>query len=795
MKHIPTSAYSSLVALAASAAPALAQAGATSIGTGCPGASGATPEVFLGSLPYEGNSFQLGVEGLPGATGVIIIGLSVDIWSGVPLPIDLTPFGFSGCELYTDFRFAIPYATDGDGIYTASGSSPKADATFYAQAWINDSDATVFGGWSPALCITGGAGPAAGALVISEVMANPDFLLQQNGEWFEVFNPGPFGIDIEGWTLADDGGSHVVDVGGAGLIVPAGGHLVLGRKDDPALTGGVAVDYAYFGDVVLGNTADQITLTAFDGTLVDTVAYDAALGFPVLKGASMSLDPANLDAATNDLPTSWCSASSPIGAEGNTDLATPGALNDCCGTGSTPGDVIITEILSNPAFTLQQNGEWFEVFNTTNFSIDLQGWTIEDDGGTHTIDAGPGGLPIGPGQYLVLGRKDDPGLTGGVEVDYRYFGDIILGNGSDFLRLTSCEGTFVDEVAWDGGATFPNTAGRSMSLDPALFDGADNDFGTSWCDSSTPIGGPAGNTDLATPGADNDPCGLTPSATAGDLVITEILMAPSAVPHNLGEYVEVFNPGASDVDLEGWTLADDLGSHVIDNGGAGVIVPAGGYALLTRNGDSSQNGGLSSTYTYGNDIKLQQTDVVSLSAGATLVDAVAYDTGFPVQGGSSMSLDPESLDAVANDDAANWCDGSTLYAGSAGDLGTPGEANDPCGPLDLTGQWALSFETTAASAYCFEDIGEQSNHVADTTQVGDAVTLTIAGLGTFSGTLTGNVLNITGTIFEPGGTTTITGSDIVVDASGDQLSGSLFWSYVDGGGSCTAVDTVFGTRL
>jgi len=58
------------------------------------------------------------------------------------------------------------------------------------------------------------------------------------GEWFEVLNPGTTPIDINGWTIRDDGAdTHAITNGGP-LIVPPGGRSVLGRHANIALKGG-----------------------------------------------------------------------------------------------------------------------------------------------------------------------------------------------------------------------------------------------------------------------------------------------------------------------------------------------------------------------------------------------------------------------------------------------------------------------------------------------------------------------------------------------------------------------------
>ena len=158
--------------------------------------------------------------------------------------------------------------------------------------------------------------------------------------------------------------------------------------------------------------------------------------------------------------------------------------------------VVINEIMQNPAVVSDGNGEWFEVHNTTSSPIDINGWTIEDNGTDGQVINNGGPLDIPAGGFLVLGVNADIGINGGVVVNYMYEFPFFLSNGSDELVLRDTSLDEVDRVEWDGGAIFPDPTGASMSLvDPAL----DNNAGANWCTSATPYG--AG--DLGTPGAVN----------------------------------------------------------------------------------------------------------------------------------------------------------------------------------------------------------------------------------------------------------------------------------------------------
>ncbi|MEM9513374.1 MAG: ExeM/NucH family extracellular endonuclease [Actinomycetota bacterium] len=168
-----------------------------------------------------------------------------------------------------------------------------------------------------------------------------------------------------------------------------------------------------------------------------------------------------------------------------------------------PGDLVITEVMQNPAAVGDTAGEWFEVSNLSAQPISLDGWTISDnDSDRHTI-AGP--IEVPAGGYAVLGNNADAATNGGATVDYEFSG-IAVANGADELVLTDPDGVEFDRIEWDGGPIWPDPTGASMTLSPAAIDVIVNDDGSNWCEATSIFG----NGDLGTPGADNDTCAPPP---------------------------------------------------------------------------------------------------------------------------------------------------------------------------------------------------------------------------------------------------------------------------------------------
>lgn len=165
-------------------------------------------------------------------------------------------------------------------------------------------------------------------------------------------------------------------------------------------------------------------------------------------------------------------------------------------------------------------------------------------------------------------------------------------------------------------------------------------------------------------------------ANPGDLVITEFMQNPSAVGDNNGEWFEVFNPTANDIDMVGYEISDAGSDNFTVN--TNVIVPAGGYAVFAEEGDMTINGGVTADYDYGGMSLANGDDEIIISCNGVVIDSVYYDGGpnYPDPTGASTSLNPGG-DASTNDTGSNWCEATSTYGG--GDFGTPGAANDACG--------------------------------------------------------------------------------------------------------------------
>jgi hypothetical protein len=165
------------------------------------------------------------------------------------------------------------------------------------------------------------------------------------------------------------------------------------------------------------------------------------------------------------------------------------------------GDLLITEIMNDPAILSDTEGEWFELYNNALQAINLQNLILDRDNTyRHTITDS---IVLQPGEYHVVERTAT--ATGAANA-YVYGSDISLTNTGAVLSIfnegTETEpGSLIFSVDY-GAAGFPAATGASISLNPTMLNATDAILGSSWCISTSAyITG-----DLGTPGMVNDPC-------------------------------------------------------------------------------------------------------------------------------------------------------------------------------------------------------------------------------------------------------------------------------------------------
>ncbi|MDP6838721.1 MAG: lamin tail domain-containing protein [Planctomycetota bacterium] len=482
-----------------------------------------------------------------------------------------------------------------------------------------------------------GTTPSVGDLAITEVLVDPS-VSDAYGEWFEVLNIATGELDLGG--LKVESGNDWYKLASRLLLAP-GERLVLGVDGKDYRNGDVFLAHgAPWETFTLANGDGSLTLSEPSGAVLETVTWGSS-GFPVSTGVSAErINPFTAPDATNfsDADAAWS----------GTDLGSPWAAGsqetDEC---PTPISYCISSANSVGAGAIMGYGG--------SVDINANDLVLTSNFGT-------------PNQYgIFFYGSDQAGAP---------FGDGFRCVGGQLFRFTPIQ------MDASGLATFPvDLSSPPQPTGQVLADSTWN-FQFWYRD---PPGGPAGynlSDGLSITFCDSDPGGGGGGEPQpGDLVITEFLAAPSYSNDPNGEWIEIFNITTADIDMEGWAIRDNLlDYHAIDNGGAGVIVPAWDYIVLGRSQDQGQNGGVDVDYAYNFFTLDTSSDAIIIQDGqGTEIDRVDYATPFfPIAPGRSTSLDWGIVDWQLNDNPSYWCLSESAIGGGNTDTGTPGEHNDMC---------------------------------------------------------------------------------------------------------------------
>jgi hypothetical protein len=399
--------------------------------------------------------------------------------------------------------------------------------------------------------------------------------------------------------------------------------------------------------------------------------------------------------------------------------AAPALPEEPC-DGVAPGDIVLSEFMADPAGS-DTGKQYIELYNTTDHSVDLSGLTVfqsMSDGSRLNATALPS-FPVSSHSYFVLGDAGDDKSSRPAYLNYGY------GNALGSLRHengkigVSCGRTVITELA------YPEvSAGHARQLDGTSAPSAARlGDATQWCDAAGALNSlaPIGE-NYGSPGATNHPCSLGKQDTLdaglnvsrptgvggnsaivepdagitsggcvdpvtgsrrainmpqpGDLVITEVMPAPSVNNNGPGEWFEVL--ATRGVDLNQIELANEGSANTVLTSEACLGVQADSWLLFARSSDPAQNGWLPSPtalfdFTLADTVSSNYPErAVVLRLDGNVIDRAHW---LKATKGVAMQRSRSSLDSGA---IAEWCLAPSKPRFGAGDQGTPGAANLAC---------------------------------------------------------------------------------------------------------------------
>ncbi|MGQ0507637.1 MAG: lamin tail domain-containing protein [Myxococcaceae bacterium] len=538
-----------------------------------------------------------------------------------------------------------------------------------------------------------------GDLVITEFLSDPPGA-DTGREYVELYNGTGEAISFGGFTLyvsRADGSAEKTFLLQSGTIEPAE-YYSLGDVREGELPKHVRASY---GDLLgaLPNSEGRIGIKC-GAQEIDEVIYTGAA-----KSAHARVFTGNYlpDATVNDSELKFCDSNTPLetlpGAFGS-----PGVSNEPCPDGEQlpplpsecndekgrrpvrapqQGDLVITELMPDPAAVADDKGEWIELYATAD--VDLNGLTLNTP--SNSLQSATC-LNVQPGSYAVLAREASSALNGGL-TNVLATHKLILSNSGGTVTLRAKD-VVLDAITYKAGMS-----GASLQLDDNKRDELLNDDPAIFCPGTAPYstGG-----DKGTPGSVNQVCPQPLAAnqcidtttgqprnirfpTVGDVVITELMANPRGVDSSK-EWVEVLFK--INVDLNGLELVNDTTGKTVFNSNTCLQPGEGAFALIVRDADPLVNGNLPDkisglfTFDLANSASADGgSRAITLRRDGRVLDQITYST---TTEGVSTQVDPRRMEPPLNDDATALCPARAdrAYTPDGGNLGTPGGPNDLC---------------------------------------------------------------------------------------------------------------------
>ena len=372
------------------------------------------------------------------------------------------------------------------------------------------------------------------------------------GEWVELYNDGDVNIDLSGWTVIDGiGNVSALDTSleGSGTVIESKSYRLL----------------QFVGDTTLWNEFNHLTLTDPLGHIIDVLHWDKD------HGENISL------VRQRNIEDAWEPAA----------YGTPGQENPSGGV-SGEAMILINEVMPNPTgndSSLWPNGEWVELVNIGNESVDLTGWKLQAGGNKNFALTAErlydrNNTTLEAGGYAVV-------MSNGSSTFY------LRNTNGDSLALINDQQIVMHSILWSSNST----DGETLVAHPSSPE-------SEWIQSMWP-----------TPGAPNPEFGNYTGST--NLSLNEVLphcYDDSVEP--VDDWVELHNYGNEIINVSRWSMIDGDGDsllirhdriwNVSETASDATLLPPGEYIVILAP--------VWFVSGYGDSIELQDPNGISIQS-------------------------------------------------------------------------------------------------------------------------------------------------------------------------------------
>ncbi len=497
--------------------------------------------------------------------------------------------------------------------------------------------------------------PVNAGVILNEIAwmgGSEDIGLDASDEWVELKDVSSADVDISSWHLVDKG-EQINVVFPSGTKIKGGAFYLLERGNDDTVPN-VKADLLYSG--ALSNSNEGLRLFNQNCVLVDQAIADPnwpagdAVGRRTMeRGINLMWYTSGSDmngifgTPKKESGLAYITQSQSGGGGYYFPPSDNSTSNTNANASSSVPSLIINEIMYD--FPGSDEGhEWIEIFNDGTSTADLSGVKLSESGTNHSLTLERGGSVLAEGGYAVFARDaavflgDSPDFSGnllsssfslsneGEEIAVRS-GDTVI----DSVLYSSSTGAAGDGNSLQlisGNWTWSKpTPGAANVLDQSLVSEED----TSGNESTT---SPSSTPPVAGTGADH-------------VVLSEMQVGGIDAGD---EFIELYNPGEDNVDLNGWSLqyvsgaSSEISSSTVSRGifeTGNVIRPKRFFLAARGKSDAGDDGyagtrmpdlsyrsfGLSGGSHGGAVFLVSTTTKISSLSDTNIVDRLAYGDG------------------------------------------------------------------------------------------------------------------------------------------------------------------------